>query len=106
MLAARGRNPVRPMRFLFATIAAILAGAQSASAATAVLAFDGGVPPVRFAAGEIRRALEAQGTTVAGKGLAEITAASGETRIILVSSSGEGRRIAAALNLAPFDSAD
>jgi hypothetical protein len=85
---------------------ATLAAGQAAAADSAILSFDGSVRPVRFAAAEISRALAVRGTAVTEQGLTAVNRQTGGTRIILVSTPDEGRRIAGVLRVAPLNSAE
>src|SRR5512140_3774125 len=91
------------MRYLFAWIAVVLAGAPAAQAANAVVCFERNVPAVRFAAAEIQRAFAAKNVAVRETDLSCVAQAATSTRVVLVSSPGQRRRVAAALKIAELE---
>jgi len=67
----------------------------------AALFSDRGVPQISFAASEIRRALAAQGASLAETGMENLAANQSPLRFVIAGSPGESQRLAQALGVAP-----
>ncbi|MCX6618923.1 MAG: hypothetical protein NTZ98_22850 [Acidobacteria bacterium] len=91
---------------LITCFALILAGAQLAGAASAVIYFERNVPAARFAASDIRQALEAKETTVTERDLTAVGQSGNGLQFVLASSPEESRRMATGLKLAAFHASD
>jgi len=71
----------------------------------AALLCTSGVPQTEFAAGEIRRAWQANGLSIIQKPLAELSRTAADIRIILASTAEESQRVSNELGLAPLKAA-
>jgi len=79
----------------------LCAPATAPASGTVVLFCDGQVPQVQFAAGEIRRALTAQGTLLVERSLEQLSQAANAPRFVLAAGASESQRIATLLAVAP-----